>query len=1068
MKEPKRPAHVPPEAVWSSSEAEWQLGETITIGKKRKAQCAVGEWRYWRADGTLCCIANFNKEGFQDGILERFHNDGTLASSGVWKNGSRAGHFVYCRSENPSDENYPSNFETWRYEFDSNANWEEHNLRWYLKDGTECTSDGRPLDTAYDLDTLFGAAEPDGFLEKYAEEVSRAIGADHDEVDADDPLKLEELWGVKVPEIDKFILTASDADSFSVTTDRRMFEDGNVWDLSIQHCWMNDGEELGALFLGAVKIGGFGDSDSVYATIFRPLKDEPAPNAVYYWSHDTYYVDEVLAPTLDDFAYRIALAGAVELERLSPAVTKDCWTKLIGRCSANWAASAGIDTVGEENFQDQLDPGNKIRGNFWRAQWIIELLKRDEARNWSDIQECFRPNWNKVYDDDAFATLLNTGKRLAPTALYLLWRFFWFKQNERLQKCLDAYRDHSARAVRDLVLLLEEIQNGRKQIGKAIADIFAVREEFLALDLAPENAEQRAAVQKENAAADAVRAGEFARKAMELKSSKGLSGVLDEAWACVADPIAMSEFEKAAREFPGHEMQWRAFDWIREFKYVRDSMYLDEEAFGVGVWLGENKSEVLQPFIWATMHTDIPRVANVLLPAIGRTKGALDSRLAALCIARLDMVEEYHHKRELAVRLLQLMDHYESVPRLIGLLDEFFSHIETKSGYDVRLAAIPWDEILVTICGALQSFAGSFDQSTESGKGATSTVGKSGGTDSGGTFSCTISDTVRGGVRKLLNYGLANSDAKIASAAMDALTVWGETDLLEAIERMLRINDDIAQISAFRAIETIFSKPRSENDKNGALSDEKVQMFLALTFRNPSEDDNAVTLMFHRAALVLQKLFPDMIEADSISEAIELARELENYGTDRYLNWRLIECETVAKFPELDVTSIAPYLRSAQVTLQDAARKAFTARGITPAVYHPLYWPVVWAAVGNSGIPAEGSDVAVESVNADVAHGRINELILDPQSIDLSAPAGWLWENPAESSAAALAEVVIRALDNFVPPGRGEYLSPELTWLIRALMRHGKFKVTESAINRCLKFEDEAVSNAAERERQAV
>jgi hypothetical protein len=1035
MNEPERPNNVPREAVWSSQENEWQLGKTVTKGSKRKQQCPVGEWRYWRADGSLCCVANFDGEGFQDGLLERFHNDGTLASRGFWKRGSRFGHFVFVRSENPTEESYPSNEETWRYEFDSEANWEEENMRWFLKDGTECTSDGRPLDSAYDLDTIIGAAEPDDYLDKYAEKIADALDPDRQKVAGEDLLQLRELWGVSAPEIDKFIQTASrEASTFNLTTDRRMFEESNLWESLICHCWQNESEEIGSMFMGAVKIGGFGDSDYIYATILRPLKEEPQPNAVYYWSHDTYHIDDVLALTLDDFAFRLAVSDAVERERLSPAAARAAWQKLVGRCARHWACTDGMETVGEEVFCENLDPKNSIRGLFWRAQWIVELLKEDERRNWDDVRNCFYANWNKVLEEEQFSKLLTTGERLATTAVYLLWRFFWFNQTERLKLCCSTYKNHSARVVRDLVSLIEEIENGRVEIGRAISNIHEVREKFLALDLAPERALERTAEKGACAAAEAERAASIARGLnSELDGAdeeRKLALILDRAWASVKDQVTMSELEKKARELPGYELQWKSFDFIRDRGFIRDGSIVENEAEGIGYWLGQNRSEILQPFIWSTIYSDGPRMLG-LLPLIGKTKGALDERLGRWCLDELGNVEEYHHKREAAVQLLTLMECDAVLPRLIDIIAEFEKEISTKAGYDIGLATIPWDDFLCTIARTFTSF-GNFVESDASLSVAP--------------------DTVRGALRRLLDFSLGNHNAKIASSAIIALSVWGETNLLEAVERLLRFNDDEAQIAAFRTLEIMFSEPSNKIARKELPPQEKTRTFLVLCFRNPSEDDNAVTLMYHRAALALQERFPDLIEADSISDAMEFARDLSNYGEDRWLNWRILECETIERFSELEVGSIAPYLRSANVKLRDAAIAAYTTRGITPPTYQPVSWPVIWKTIKE------------QDRNED--NKAVSKLMESHIAIDLSAPAGWCWGNPGEYTAAVLSRIVSERLDSFTPLQPGEYLPSEVTWLVRALVRHEKFDGTEPVIERCLKFKDENVVYAVEAEKQ--
>lgn len=1069
MKEPMRPENVPAEAVWSSEEREWQLGQHRVVGNKRKLKCPVGEWRYWRADGTLCCIANLDEEGRPHGLVERFHNDGTLASTGNWRAGHRFGHFVFIQSENSTDESYPASDETWRHEFDSTANWEENNLRWYLKDGTECTSVGRPLSEAYDLDTVIGAASPDEFLDKHADSVFTAIGEPKGELPAVDPLNLKRLWGITFPDIDKFIHTCTESNSFCRNTVLREF-DGNMWLKLIEYPWGNMREELATIFMGAVKIGGFGDSDDICATLFRPKLDEPKPNAVYFWSHETYYIDDVLTRSLDDFAYRLAVAGSFDRERLSPMVARAAWRKLVGRTHVSWGGDEGLDTltsdgylpddgtdtadgvagdtadsvigdaahsvtgdtergasdsvygetVDESAFRVNLDPVNEVRGLFWRAQWIIELLAHDDARNFSDIKESFRANWNEPYDDaDVDLLIKNAKERFPYTAIYLLWRFFWFNQHDRLTRCRNEFRDHFAPVVRDLVSLLDEIcDQGRREIGKAIRNILAVRDDFLALGLEPESASTRAEERALREAEDEKRASEIAdavardvenavTREYDEKSVSfqgGLEEFLDRAWSNVNDKAVMPALEKIARTFPGFELQWRAYDWVRTGGYIRADQHLDSEAIGVGIWLGENGCKVIQPFIWSFVQThDTTMIADLLLPAIGQTEGALDARLVKHCIGQLDIVEEYHFKRSLAIQLLVLMHQEQIVPRLCELIDEYFAEIGDKKDFDARLAAIPWETLLQTICQALLKFVK---------------------TDS------PHAGTVCGALDKLLKHAVRNMDSKISASALDALVAWGETKVLPQVSAMLRLSDTPPQVAAFRAIESIAGK----------LTESEAREFATFHFRNPDDNDNAVTLMYHRAALALCAAFPDIGDADSITDSIELARELSTYGSDRWIEWHILECETVARFPELRLETIVGHLASENVQLRKAALAAYTTRGVTPPEYKPAFWPEVWAVENEP--PA------------------VLRLLSHPMYVDRAAPAAFFRENPSETAAPVLAKVVSRELDEFNTPGSGAYLPSEFTWLIRALVRHSQFDTTRDAIERCIKFPYQDVLSA--------
>ena len=162
MRSPQRPESVPQDAVWIAEENEWQLG-TVMRGK----QAPRGQCKAWRADGTLAATYTLDAEGRVQGVLTRFHPDGTLASRGEWKDGERRGAFLFQQSENPSPEPYEADARTWRYEFTAENNWSEEDERWFAKDGTPLTSDGRALATAFDMDPVIEISAPEQFMQRH-------------------------------------------------------------------------------------------------------------------------------------------------------------------------------------------------------------------------------------------------------------------------------------------------------------------------------------------------------------------------------------------------------------------------------------------------------------------------------------------------------------------------------------------------------------------------------------------------------------------------------------------------------------------------------------------------------------------------------------------------------------------------------------------------------------------------------------------------------------------------------------------------------------------------------------
>ncbi|MBY0548282.1 MAG: hypothetical protein K2W95_13385 [Candidatus Obscuribacterales bacterium] len=1019
MKEPIRPVDVPADASWNAEEKEWQLGASSKRGKKT---FPIGDWIYWAAEGYIICKAHFDNEGNVDGVVERFHPDGTLASRGEWKNGRHHGHFVHWRCATESPEPYSADSRTWRYEYDSKANWEENNPRWFLADGTECTSDGRPLSSAFDLDEVFEQAEPQNYLTSHARKVFQAFNGEPAEL-VDDPFDLANLWALSVPEIDRFASLAVADGEFSICRSRRKFE-GNIWRSLIAHQWGNMYEELGSIFMGAVQIGGRGDSDSLYATLTLPLREEGWSNVVYYWSHDTYYIDEVMAVNLDDFAFAMALSAGAQTERLSRKAAFKNWRKLGGRIgfSANCLFEDEEDELDDDvDCEDDcersegsgnggnLDPVNKIRGFFWRAYWIIMLLRPDAERNWDEVKECFYTRFNPSYNEELVQSRLEQGHKVAPTALYLLWRYFFCNQQERLSQCLLSYENHPAPIVRDLVSLIKDILVGRGEIA-GVADLLAVRDQFLKLDLVPEDAERRKEQEKAaftEAAEQASAVGALARE----KAAESFDSLVELAWTHVADERAMREIEAVARSVPGHQQQWHAFDWVCDRRYEQANSNDRPDAVELGQWLALNGGGFLKPFLVDRLNNGDFEVAALLLPAMVRSEQTFDWRLWKPLLERLRVSEKYNHRRALAVTILGESRTAEAALLISNLLLEFLTLVQGKSSDDARLAGIPWDDLLAASAIALAKLK---DPVTND--------------------SAIVSERMH----RLTRFAVETYSFNLAARLIDALIARGETkNLFPFIQTLLRSgNDDCHFRTALRAIELL--APRADK--------KSLEQLVEFGLPNPRDYDNAVTMLYHRALAALARVDGDELQAQQlIQDGYATAVDLECYGAESWKAWRIVQCETVGRFDYLPLCDIERYLWDDDLEVRRSAEKAYVDRSAVAPVREVLSLSRVWEAV--------------DGREDDQACAEVAALLVSPQSVHRGPAAAWLWEHPSARGAEALAMVMDRELDRFVPPGGGDYISEELQWFIKSLARHASYESTHRTLARCLEFRHEDIGN---------
>ncbi len=485
MSDLKRPAAVPLDAVWVVDEQEWQIG-SILCG----TDAPRGECKAWRADGSLAATYTLDSKGWVQGVVTRFHPDGTVASRGEWKDGDRFGQFMFQQSEQPTPEVYQAETSTWRYEFTAINNHLEENERWFLKDGTPSTSDGRALATAFDMDAVIEQSSPEDFLSRHSANCYKAFYGKEPASFAH-AAELGDFWGLEEHKLSNFTSTLIGYRASAL----RKFS-GNCWESLIADPWDNLYEELSGIFMGAACVGSIGDSDQLYLTLFHPVRPVPRANAAYFWTHELYYLDSVVALSEDDFSFACAISKAHKAERLTDDVAARAWRKLANKVDLPWGLRSGVDHVfgidtsvidspanqrKRQAFFTAIDVDGYVRNYYWRAQWLTRLMVADADRNFSDVKESFDESRNRPLNAVEFEDILRTGQTVAPTALYLLWRLFWTR-DARLKEGLKRYETHQARVVRDLVDLIQRFEAGLKGI-KGISDVEATRESFLKLGL---------------------------------------------------------------------------------------------------------------------------------------------------------------------------------------------------------------------------------------------------------------------------------------------------------------------------------------------------------------------------------------------------------------------------------------------------------------------------------------------------------------------------------------------------------------------------------------------------------
>ncbi len=134
-KAPKKPAHIPKEAVWNPKGEYWQLGDFKNRGLEQ----------YWNKKGILW-HENY-RETNGDGWTKRYHPDGTIANYYTYKDHTEDGPAIFQRCKEPSPEFFPAgpHASVWKAEVEFSKT-QVVGVKYFLEDGTEvpCYGTGEP------------------------------------------------------------------------------------------------------------------------------------------------------------------------------------------------------------------------------------------------------------------------------------------------------------------------------------------------------------------------------------------------------------------------------------------------------------------------------------------------------------------------------------------------------------------------------------------------------------------------------------------------------------------------------------------------------------------------------------------------------------------------------------------------------------------------------------------------------------------------------------------------------------------------------------------------------------
>lgn len=381
------------------------------------------------------------------------------------------------------------------------------------------------------------------------------------------------------PELQKF-LEFRDQHTFGYTN----FQEWRIWDEDLelpdmgttnrfeQRILLDQNNYLGTamseVFMGAVYLGSLGNGDAYLAC----QGNDPDAWEIVFWDHEENYPSFLFADSISSLAFANQLLDNVEDAETQEDQLISDFQKIQDRVKLSWHFNSLEEETGlEPDFKGT----SNARYYYWRMAWVNYLLRANGVVEIRNISNYFVEQIHAQLTFEDAKKYIHV-RRNPLTQYYWMWRLFWFNQPE-LQEMLEIAENAPSPLVRDCASLIRELQSGRKQLGK-IQDIHALREQFIALDLDPARAEQRAAELAEKEARTQAEKSAAIQRANQLAQGESPESLLQQAVEFIGQPEALHVIYDVLRhKDPEVEFALRRLEFLTEGRATRQNRYYDFE-----------------------------------------------------------------------------------------------------------------------------------------------------------------------------------------------------------------------------------------------------------------------------------------------------------------------------------------------------------------------------------------------------------------------------------------------------------------------------------------------------------
>lgn len=425
------------------------------------------------------------------------------------------------------------------------------------------------------------------------------------------------------------------------------------------------------LLVGALPLARTDTGDTFFVALYDGI-DEPRPatprrvsrDAVFAYSWVKRALVGPLTRDLSSFAYAGALTEVRRTAELDDAALLVAAESVRPHVARRSPFAELEKATKRSNIAPYLAPRSAMPQWFARAVWIFGLMSDDGVFTLDDVGRAFSSRHNPPLTKLVWDRYVRAMPTCVPTALYVLFRSYFFDDDKRLLDAIEICRTSPATLVADAARFFDDVHHGRRDSVGGSRSLSEAKAAFTSLGLtSPPSSRSgpgpRSRGRAPSSDREAPGSSPSVRSGLRTRTIQDIEAL---AWERMADPRAQDDVVQALAERPEVRLALSIVDYVDRDGHVHDNLVLQNEKEEALLALGTHGHSVLVPLLVARALREDLRAIEML--------GALgDARATAPLLSLLDRPpQRYRHLETSVVSALRALNAREAAPRLVALL----------------------------------------------------------------------------------------------------------------------------------------------------------------------------------------------------------------------------------------------------------------------------------------------------------------------------------------------------------------------------------------------------------------